>query len=321
MTIETTLKNALYHRGYTSKVVKFDGRDYIEFKAPNGWTWLTRKSFYDYPFIPVTAFLVSKDKALGNSFAQHFSVPIPPSLHTRDITLGEAFLKEHAEVIVKPIASSGSRGLTLNITTTQQLKDAIETATIKGQAPLIQKQFRGEEVRLTLIDGQVQSAILRQTPRVVGDGVATIDELLQVENSTRRLLKFPTLTYPVIDKAIIKAENIDMNAVSALGEIVEFSHATMIRNGSSFIGVTHELHVSYKEVAQKLAMTLSPKMLVVDFLIEDYKEQATQKNYIFLEFNTTPGLQIYSSLRSGDQPDVISLLADAIDSEAHRSTI
>lgn len=194
-----------------------------------------------------------------------------------------------------------------------ELKEAMKKASVVGSPPLIQQQFDGEEVRMTIIDGTVRSAILRQTPRVTGNGIYTLERLIAKENAKRKKLQFPLLNYPLLDERIIDTKNFPLHKVLTGGEIFELSHATMIKDGASFYGITNELHSSYRIVAEKLARALNPRMLVVDFLIKDYAAPATDENYIFLEFNTTPGLTIYTSLRGGDTPDVISMLADAVD--------
>ncbi|MDN5275482.1 MAG: Cyanophycin synthase [Candidatus Saccharibacteria bacterium] len=310
------LKDELVLRGYSVSDVILE-RTYQRYISPNGKAILFKGAYYDYPFVSALAKKVSKDKTLGYQFAQQFEVPVPVTVQTTDMHVASQFLERYKQVIVKPLDRSGGKGLTLNIRTEDQLREALPLAVHKGQAPLIQRQFIGQEIRLTVIDGQVTSVILRQKPQVVGDGWRTVQELIAAENSSRRSLQFPLLAYPELDISNIPAHFLTDQQILVEGDILELSQTTMIGMGASLYGVTDVVHPSYRDVARRLAGELSPRFLVIDLMAEDYQKAASDDNYIFLEFNTSPALQMYTSLRDGDTPDVIGALADLMDRTAN----
>lgn len=308
-----TLIEALQNRGYQYKELEIDGRNYKEFIAPNGWRWFTSKGYYYYPFVSVNAFKISRDKSLSNALVEQLGIPIPHSIQTSDFVTAEKFLKQHSKIIVKPLSGSGSKGLTLNIEDNVQLSAAMEYASSPESPPLIQKQFFGEEVRFTVLNGKVESVILRETPRIIGDGKSSIKELIVLENRRREKLIFPTLTYPLLDGSIIETHLLNSSRILEKQEVLELSKATMIKNGASFYGITGSIHRSYCDIAERLALYLNPSMIVVDLMLHDYTAPATNENYVFLEFNTSPSTRIYSSLRSGDTPYIVDQLADMLD--------
>ena len=308
-----TLIEALQDRGYQYEELQIDGNNYKEFIAPNGWRWFTSKGYYYYPFVSVNAFKISRDKSLSNAFVEQLGIPIPYTLQTSDITLAQKFLEKHSKIIVKPLSRSGSKGLTLDIENNEQLSVAMEHASSPQSPPLIQKQFFGEEVRLTVLNGKVQSVILRETPRVIGDGISTVRELIILENQKREKLIFPTLSYPLLDETIIDGELMNSEQIVDKDEVLELSKATMIKNGASFCGITESIHHSYCDIAERLALYLNPSMIVVDLMLQDHTIPATNENYVFLEFNTSPSTRVYSCLRSGDKPNIVDQLADMLD--------
>jgi D-alanine-D-alanine ligase-like ATP-grasp enzyme len=163
----------------------------------------------------------------------------------------------------------------------------------------------------------VRSAILRQTPRVVGDGKRTLTELIAAENKLRESLVFPTLSYPQLNAQNIPEKYLSSDEIVGDKEVREFSQATMIRNGASFYGVLQQIHPSYIALVEQLAAQLNPPFVVVDLMVKEWdKSEATPGSYIFLEFNTSPSLEVYTSLRGGDKPDIIKLLADQVDKYA-----
>jgi len=313
--MNATLKDELIQRGYTENSIVLD-RGYKQYLTKDGKVVLTKGGYYDYPFISQTAKKVSKDKNLSYDFANIQGVHIPATLQTTDIAQANEFLATYKKVVVKPAELGGGKGLTVDITDETTLKLAIEKATFGNKTPLIQQQFIGEEMRLTVLAGKVHSAILRRTPRVTGDGISTIQQLIERENSDRLSLKFPLLTYPQLDATMMPVELFNGQAVIDNGQTIELSRATMIGRGASFYGILQQIHPSYLAIAEKLANNLNPSMLVIDLMVKNFTEPASDDNYIFLEFNTAPALQIYSSIRAGDQPDVISKLADMVEAFA-----
>ncbi len=312
----TTYKEALLARGYTYRTFILDSELYREYKAPNGWTWIYARKYRNYPFTSISARRISTNKQASYDFASLHGVTIPHTLHTHAFKTAAAFLKKYGRVVVKPLDKSGGVGLTLDITTKDQLKKAMKGAS-KGNIPvLIQEQFIGEELRFTILKGKVESIILRRSPRVVGDGQGTVQQLIKQENTERAQLHFPLLTYPQLTKLNISSDLLKSRYIPEKGEIIELSKTTMIGKGASFYGVTKEVHKSYIDIAEELALGLNSAMLVVDMMVKDHLKPATPENYVFLEFNTSPAPQVYSSLRGGDQPPIIDKIVAMIEGYA-----
>ena len=310
--MNVTLKDELIARGYGYNELVLS-KIYKQFLSATGKLIIAKADCYDYPFISAAAKKISKDKTLSYEFATTHNISIPATVQTLDKAIARDFLMNYRRVVVKPPDMSGSRGLTVDIIDASKLDKALENATFNNQPPLVQEQFIGEEVRMTILAGKVQSVILRQTPRIIGDGVRSIALLIEKENEARQSLSFPLLAYPQLDHTLIDDRLLVDSSILAKGEVLELSRATMIKKGASFYGITNEIHNSYVAIAEQMAAPLSPSMLVVDFMIKDYTMPASPDNYIFLEFNTAPALEIYSSLRAGDCPDVIAKIADQVD--------
>jgi len=308
------LGEELVSRGYIVQHLSV-GSGYTQYLSEEGAVALTKSKFYEYPFIPRITKIISQDKELSYAFASELGVTVPKTLRTTDLDTASSFLAMHKRVIVKPSDLGGGQGLSLNITTPAHLQDALLLATFNDNAPLIQEQFMGEEVRFTVIGGTVRSAILRRTPRVVGNGIKTVAELIADENTARKALIFPLLTYPQLTADIIPEHFLTDTRVLGESEVLELNTSTMIRNGASFYGIINSIHPSYIAIAEKLAQRLNPSFLVVDLMMNQWQSPADPGNYVFIEFNTAPALAVYSAIRDGDKPDVIAAIADML--EAH----
>lgn len=260
-----------------------------------------------YPFATSSARRIFNDKTLSYAFVKSLNLSIPQMITVdRYNSELDAFLDTHNMVIVKPHSGQGGKGLTLNVTNKDQLKDAVNLALEESSQALIQHQFVGEEVRFTTCNGKVAGALLRQKPRVIGDGTSTIAQLIQNENKARELLTFSVVKYPLLDENLIANELLHSQYIPADSEKVELGLGTMIRNGASMYDITDSIDESYIKIVEEIAHRFGNGFIAIDMMIKDINTAATNDNYIFLEMNGDPAIVLYYSCRDGKQLDIVN---------------
>lgn len=300
---------------YTSTIINQRPFE-VEFKAPSGATWSLHPRYIHYPFDSNEVRDIASHKLRGYAFARSMDFPVP---FTHQITGQESpeqfddILRTYQTLIVKPENSSLSKGLTVDITSASQLKIAVQKAKVISPSVLIQEQVYGQEIRFTVLEGKVQAALLRETPRVIGDGVSTLAELIKQENLIREGLVFDAITYPQLDATLIDASLLASQDIPKKDHIVELSHATMIRNGCSVYNVLDRIHSSYIKKIEDMVASLDSSFIVVDVFCRDYTQQAALGNYWLIEFNSAPVLKLYYACRDGRHFDIAPLLARVID--------
>lgn len=304
--------------GYKSKDFRLGGVRFTQFESPSGNIWLTRSLGISYPFNSATSGGVSRYKNQAYDLAARLGIPIPFTEvvggNIKDSSL-RALFKSHNKLIVKPNNSTLSRGLTRDVTTSDKLKRAIKKAQDYSPEALIQEQVRGDELRFVVVGGQVVAAMLRQAPRVVGDGKSTLKQLLDQENEARSKIKLKYIAYPQLTNDIIPLDSLNLSEIPAEGQIVELAKRSMIKDGASVYNVLEDTDMGYIDAAQKLAKEMGDGFMAVDFLIEDYKKPATNKNFAFLEFNMAPVLKLFYGCRDGKIFDVLDHLIPKIDQQ------
>ena len=313
------LSTELESKGYHVSTEYQDGSLFATYTSPGGKVWHTPAARIRYPFSNETARRLSRDKAASYAFAKSKGVPIPFTLQIEhheflDDKELEKTVQGYAPLIAKPNNSSLSRGLTLNITTVDDLKAAIRSARLVRESDvLVQQQVSGVEVRFVVLRGKVKAALLRQTPQVVGDGAKTVMTLIEEENLARQSLVFPYISYPQLTGEIIDETYLHDQRILEKGEILELSKATMIRNGCSVYNVLDQVHPSYIEEIETFIEDIDTSFLVADFLINDYSVPCRNDNHWFLEFNGSPVLKLCYGCRDGRMFDIVPLLSDLID--------
>ena len=302
-------------RGFSVKLARVGGRKCLVLTAPDGKVSVTLASAFFDPLVSALAKKVSIDKQFAYGLADLLGVSTPETLEfPASVTEIEAFLQKHRSLVAKPLDSHGGTGVTVGLTDLPMVQAAIEHGYDSSGTMLLQRQIIGEELRFTIIGGKIATVLLRQTPRVVGDGHTTVAQLIKRENQVRQTLVFEYLRYPQLDKTIIPDAFLADQRVLSEGDVLELTHSTMIRGGASIYEVTDTVHDSYKQITLQLAENLNPEFLVVDMMIKDYTVPRTAQNYAFIEFNTAPSLKLYYSIRDGQHFDIVEKIADMIDS-------
>lgn len=262
-----------------------------------------------YPFATSSSRLISRSKLNAYDFVTRVGINVPKTLvidymNRQQVNIKQ-FLDEVSTAIVKPFDGSASSGLTLDVTDLDILDNAIERALTVSKVALVQEQFFGEELRFIVIDGVVRAVILREKPHVIGDGVRTVAELIEVENTQRRnitgsMLVYPQLGVPLINQAIMTSVQI-----LAPGQCLELNKSTMIRGGASIYNVISSIHPSYIELATRATHDIGNGFVVADMMIRDYKMPADTSNYVFIEFNLNPALVLFYSCRDGQSFNIV----------------
>lgn len=220
----------------------------------------------------------------------------------------EAFLGDNCPIVVKPIDGGHGKGITLGVKTKEQLLVAHEYATqcnrsLKGS--LLQRQFQAEllcDIRIAVIAGEAVGAIERVPARVWGDGVHTVEELIELEN------KKPDRGEPYRAKlAYIDTTRASMflgdtlRSILAEGEELSVLGVANYGAGGELLDVTDDIPDWLIDEAIRAAKKLDLAVAGVDYLVNVRlkKDMArSEVDAVITEVNKCPALAIH------DEPTV-----------------
>jgi len=312
------LREEFEKKGYKVEEGRIKNSRQVTFTSPSGHIWQTLAAHLSYPFASkkIRSISINKDKAYAFAKSMGIVTPYTQLIAKSDQLSPDAIsdlLHRFNRLIVKPTQASLARGLTLGINSAAELNDAIAYARTISPNVMVQEQVEGEEIRFTVIEGKVTAAILRRTPRVIGDGVSTIAQLIDIENVERQRLQFPYLAYPTLTGDIINPLFLTSSRVLDQNEIFELNRATMVKNGCSVYNILDDINSSYVQPIEELVRGLGAKFIVVDMFLKDFTKEKTDANYWFIEFNTSPVLKLFYGCRDGKMYDIVPVLVDTID--------
>ena len=129
---------------------------------------------------------IAQDKDLTKKLLLAAGVPVPngrPVTDTDDAWA--AAQKIGLPVVLKPQDGNQGKGVTVNVVTREQLDAAFHAAAEHG-AVMVEKFLPGNDYRLLVVGNKLVAASRREPPQVLGDGLHTVRELVDIINQDPR---------------------------------------------------------------------------------------------------------------------------------------
>ena len=205
-------------------------------------------------------------------------------------------------VVVKPVDSGRSRGVTVNITDPDAIPEAFDFASGYGSAVLVERFIPGLPYRILIIDGEVIAVALRGVPGVTGDGVHSVDQLVALENARRReenlelSQPLPLINIPAFEaecRRRLVEQGLALDAVPEAGREVWLAHHAQRGRGGLNIDVTAEVHPDHFELAAHISEIMRCPAIGIDFITEDIRRSYREVACGINEVNIEPALNLH----------------------------
>ena len=218
--------------------------------------------------------------------AAGLSVPEQIAAEHRD-ALAE-FLARHAAVVVKPADGEQGKGIAVNLTTMDEVAEAVTAARAYGDRVVVEQFCAGLDLRIIVIDYRVVAAAVRRPPAVVGDGRSTIAQLIEKQSRRRAAATGGESSIPV-DKETercLAAQGLALDAVPEPERVIGVRNTANLHTGGTIHDVTDDLHPALVEAAERAARALDIPVTGLDFLVP----RVDGEDYVIIEANERPGL-------------------------------
>jgi cyanophycin synthetase len=203
-------------------------------------------------------------------------------------------------VVIKPKDGNQGKGVTVNITSREQLEAAYMTASEFGDEMLVERYIPGNDFRLLVIGNKLVAAARRDPPSVAGDGTHTIRELVeQVNKDPRRgqghATSLTKIRFDDIALASLAAQGFDADAVPPRGQRVTLRHNANLSTGGSATDVTDDVHPEVAARAVAAAQMVGLDICGVDMVCASILNPLEDQGGGVVEVNAAPGLRMHIS--------------------------
>jgi len=209
-------------------------------------------------------------------------------------------------VIVKPNSKSQGMGVE-KVYHDDELSIAMKYIfnEIKDRVAVVQQFVEGDDYRIVTLDNEVIAAYRRLPLSVVGDGIHSIMQLLQIKQETFNAIGRDTVIKLDDPKVHRRLQRLDLKYedVPSKNESIRLLDNANLSTGGDAIDVTDIIHPSYKEMAVKLAHDMGLRYSGVDIITKVPVEEPVS-NYSVIEINAAPGLDYYVNIGQKQQKAV-----------------
>ncbi|WP_101048154.1 cyanophycin synthetase [Macromonas nakdongensis] len=244
---------------------------------------------------------IAQDKELTKKLLHAAGVPVPLGrpVHSPEDAWAAAQALGGA-VVIKPRDGNQGKGVTVNISTREQVEAAYLNAVQFRDDVMVERYLPGIDYRLLVVGKQLVAAARRDPPLVIGDGEHTVRQLVDVVNSDPRrgdghatpLTKI-RLDEIAVDR--LNEQGLTPDAVPARGRRVVLRNNANLSTGGTATDVTEEVHPQVAARAVAAALTVGLDICGVDVVCENVIEPLEQQHGGIVEVNAAPGLRMHVS--------------------------
>ena len=242
---------------------------------------------------------IACDKEETKNLLGAAEIPVPNGTIIRtEEALKEAIEDYGYPLVLKPIDGNHGKGATTNIINWEQAVNALEAAQVYGRSVICERFITGFDFRLLVINHKFICAALRTPASVVGDGIHTIQWLVDETNKDPRrgFGHEKVLTRITIDNfthKMLEELNYTIDTVPPKGELVLLKPTANLSTGGTSTDVTDEVHSANIFMAERISKIIGLDICGIDIMAQDLRNPITENGGAVLEVNAAPGFRMH----------------------------
>ncbi len=248
---------------------------------------------------------IASDKDLSKNLLASMGVPVPKGFKIYDIEeLEDAIYSIGFPVAIKPLDSNHGKGISANIISPEDAKKAFESAKKYSRAVIVEKSLKGNDFRALVINNKL-IAVAERTPAFVkGDGVSTINQLVEKVNSDPRrgyghekILTQITIDY--MTERVLELKGFNLETVLKKDEICYLKSTANISTGGTAIDRTDEVHPDNIFLFERIARIIGLDIAGIDVVAPDVSSPIVKNGGGIVEVNAAPGFRMHLAPSEG----------------------
>ncbi|WP_373484280.1 bifunctional glutamate--cysteine ligase GshA/glutathione synthetase GshB [Acetobacterium sp.] len=297
MSTQVLIKEALT-RGI--KVIPMDATDNIVRLEKNGrreYVKQATKTSMDTYITP----LLMENKVVTKKILQENGLPVPDGIEYFSLQEAKQKINKYVgeKVVIKPKSTNFGLGISIfdQGGTLDELLEGARIAFEHDDTILIEEYLPGLEYRFLTMGDEVVAVLHRRPANVVGDGISTIQKLIDEKNKhpyrgdghTSPLKKIELDDQSLM---FLKKQALSNQSIPKKGEMIFLRGNSNISTGGDSIDFTEKMHPYFSEIALKAAKAFNAKFCGIDIILEDYN--SPESNYGIIELNFNPMIVMHA---------------------------
>ncbi|MFC5462832.1 cyanophycin synthetase [Massilia niabensis] len=261
---------------------------------------------------------IASDKQLTKALLQEAGVPVPEGGTVTTVEEAQRIARRlRVPVTLKPLDGNQGKGVTTRCTTPEEVARAFEFAREYGRRIIVERFVEGRDYRVLVAGGRIAAASFRRPAHVVGDGVSTITELVEIENQNpaRGAGHSNILTRLALDahaEDMLRRQGYAPDAVPAPGVCVELRSNANLSTGGTAEDCTDRLPESTRALCVRAASKIGLDVAGIDIVCQDIAVPLDEQGGAVIEVNAAPGIRMHQHPSAGAPRDAGAAIIEGL---------
>ncbi|SDI29801.1 cyanophycin synthetase [Propionivibrio dicarboxylicus] len=246
---------------------------------------------------------IAQDKELTKRLLQTAGVPVPTGRPVKDVddawaAACEIGIETGVPVVVKPQDGNQGKGVTVNLTTRAQVETAYAAAYKISDDVLVERFLPGHDHRILVVGSRLVAAARREPPTVIGDGVHTVRQLVELVNADPRrgeghATSLTKIRFDDIALARLAQDGLTAESIPTKGQRVILRNNANLSTGGTATDVTDDVHPDFAARAVAAAQMVGLDIAGVDIVCNNVLRPLEEQGGGIVELNAAPGLRMH----------------------------
>ena len=246
--------------------------------------------------VPTLIHHLTDHKQITKDFLQQMNLPVPQGKVFTEFDSASEYLNYLGQpLVVKPAVGLNGSGVTVDVRTKKALETAWEYAKKYHEEVVLEELVEGVDIRVVVIGGNARAALLRVPANVTGDGIRTIEQLLELKNNLR--LSNPRLCKNLIipdsySDSYLERQGFSWNSIPPENEIVFLHLKANICKGADSISITNFVHPDLMCLAEESAEAFGiDDYWGIDLMVGKIDQPRHKQRCAIIELNSTANIE------------------------------
>ena len=220
-------------------------------------------------------------------------------------------------LVFKPLDGNHGKGASINVKTKEEALAAFEHAKKYSRKIIVEKFISGFDFRILVINHRFIAAALREPAHVIGDGVSTIEQLIELENQDERrgyghenVLTEISIDRETLDE--LSKLNYTLQTILEKGKVCHLKGTANLRTGGTSTDVTDIVHPNNVFIFERISRVIGLDICGIDVMAHNLNEPLEVTGGVVIEVNAAPGFRMHLAPANGLPRNVAAPVIDML---------
>ncbi|WP_158963508.1 cyanophycin synthetase [Myroides fluvii] len=229
-------------------------------------------------------------------------------------------------LVLKPLDGNQGKGVSINILDFDSASQGLIHAQQYSERVIVEQFITGYDFRILVINNKVVAASKRVPAHIVGDGVRTIEKLIELTNkdSLRGKGHENLLTKIEVDRDtlnLLSKRGLQLDSIVEDAVIVDLKSTANLSTGGTALDVTDQIHPENMLLAERIARVIGLDICGIDIMAVNLTTPIKENGGMILEVNAAPGFRMHLAPSEGMPRNVAAPVLDMLYPQGKESRI